>query len=162
VKAAINASPLIFLAKLEMLDCLRLYENVYTTNLVIGEIERGLQKGYQEALSIKRLTDEGFIVVKKIKSKKEGFGLHPGELSTIELAKKMKVKELIVNDRKTTQAAKYFGLKVISTPYLLLLNLKAKVIDYDEFTDAIDGLIGFGYFIPPNLYVRILEKAKEL
>ena len=162
MKAAINASPLIFLAKLERLDCLRLYENVYTTNLVMEEIERGLEKGYQKALSIKKLTDEGFIVVKKTKSKKKGFGLHSGELSVIELAKKMKVKELIVDDRKAIQVAKYFGLKVVSTPFLLLLNLKAKSIDYPEFEDAIDGLIGFGYFISPNLYVKILEKVKEL
>ncbi len=161
MKAAINASLLIFLAKLEMMDCLRLYENVYTTNLVMEEIERGLEKGYQEALSIKKLTDERFIVVKKIKSKKEGFGLHPGELPVINLAKKLKIKELIVDDRKAIQVAKYFGLHVVSTPFLLLKNLKAKSIDYHEFEDAIDGLIGFGYFISPNLYVKILEKAKE-
>jgi predicted nucleic acid-binding protein len=160
--AAINASPLIFLAKLEMLDCLRLYKNVYTTSLVIEEIERGLNKGYQEALPIRKMIDEKFILVKKIKSKKEGFGLHPGELSVIDYAKKIKVKELIVDDRKAIQVAKYFGLKVASTPYVLLKNLKAGRIDYDKFEDAIDRLIGFGYFISPNMYVRILNKAKEI
>ena len=153
---------MIFLAKLERMDCLRLYENVFTTNLVIEEIERGLEKGFKEALAVKKLVNEGFIVVKKVKGKKNGFGLHPGELSVIELAKKMKVKEFIVDDRKAIQVAKYFGLQVVSTPFLLLLNLKAKCIDYHEFEDAIDGLIGFGYFISPNLYVKILEKAKEL
>ncbi|MEE9151192.1 MAG: hypothetical protein V3U20_05075 [Thermoplasmata archaeon] len=162
MKAAINASPLIFLAKLEMLDCLRLYENVYTTGLVIEEIEMGLQKGYQEALLIRKLIDPGFIIVKKIKSEKEGFGLHPGELSVNDLAKKLKIKELIMDDRKAISVAKYFGLKVVSSPYLLLKNLKAKRIDYEEFVDAFEGLIGLGYFISPNLYVKILEKAKEL
>lgn len=160
--AAINASPLIFLAKLGMLDCLRLYDNVHTSSLVIEEIERGLNKGYQEALSIRKLIDEKFILVKKVKSKKEGFGLHPGELSVIDLAKKIKVKELIVDDRKAIQVAKYFELKVASTPYVLLKNLKAGRIDYDEFEDAIDRLIGIGYFISPNIYVKILEKAKKL
>ena len=162
MKAAINASPLIFFAKLEMLDCLQLYENVYTTTVVIKEIERGLQRGYQEALSIKKLTDKRFIVVKKIESKKEGFGLHPGELSVIELAKKMRVKEIIVDDKMAIHVAKYFGLKVVSTPYLLLKNLKVKRIEYEEFIDVMDKLIGLGYFISPNLYVKILEKAKEL
>ena len=42
MKAVINTSPLIFLSKLEMLDCLRIYDNVYTTNIVIEEIEKGL------------------------------------------------------------------------------------------------------------------------
>jgi predicted nucleic acid-binding protein len=159
--AAINASPLIFLAKLEMLDCLRLYESVYTTNLVIEEIDRGLNKGYQEALSVRKMIDEKFIIVKKTKSKKEGFGLHPGELSVIDLAKRIKVKELIVDDRKAIQVAKYFELDVASTPFVLLKNLKAGRIDYDEFEYTIDRLIGFGYFISPNMYVRILNTAKE-
>ncbi len=162
MKAVINASPLIFLAKLDMLDCLRLYKNVYTTNIVIEEIESGLTKGYSEALSIRKLTDSGFIVVKRPKGKKKGFGLHPGELSVINLAKDMKIKELIVDDRKAISVAKYFDLKVVSTPYLLLKNLKMKRIDYEEFVDAFDGLVGFGYFISPNLYVKILEIAREL
>lgn len=162
MKAAINTSPLIFLAKLKMLDCLRLYEKLYTTKLVIEEIERGFKKGYQEALSISKLVNERFIVVKKVEGKKEGFGLHPGELSVIELAKKMKVKELIVDDKSAIYVAKYFGLKVISTPYLLLINLKAGRVDLEEFEEAMDKLIGFGYFISPNLYVKILKKAREL
>jgi predicted nucleic acid-binding protein len=162
MKAAVNASPLIFLAKLDMLDCLRVYEEIYTTKQVIAEIERGLNKGFQEALSIKKLVDEGFIVVKNVKSKKEGFGLHPGELSVIEMAKKMKLLELIVDDKTAIHVAKYFGLKVVSTPFLLLKNLKAQKIEYEEFVDAMDGLIGFGYYISPNLYVKILKKAEEL
>ena len=162
MKAVINASPLIFLTKLDMLDCLKLYNNVFTTSHVIQEIERGLNKGYQEALQIKKLIDEDFIIVKKVESKKEGFGLHQGELSVIELAKKLKVKEFIVDDRKAIQVAKYFGLKVISTPYLFLRNLKAGRIDYEEFVDGFEALIGYGYFISPDLYVKIIEKAKEL
>ncbi len=162
MKAAINTSPLIFLAKLKMLDCLRLYEKLYTTKLVIEEIEKGLNKGYQEALSIRKLVNEGFIDVKNVKSTKEGFGLHPGELSVIELSKKMKVEEFIVDDKSAIHVAKFFGLNVISTPYLMLKNLKAGRIDLKEFEDAIDRLIGAGYFISPNLYVKILKKAREL
>lgn len=162
MKAAINASPLIFLAKLDMLDCLRFYDKVYTTSLVIKEIEKGFNKGYQEALPIKKMIEEGFIVAKKTKTKKEGFGLHPGELSVIDLAKKMKIKEIIVDDRKAISVAKYFGLKVVSTPFLFLRNLKAGRIDYRKFENAFEGLMGFGYFISPDLYVKILEKAREL
>ena len=162
MKTVINASPLIFLAKLDMLDCLRLYDNIYTTEIIIKEIEKGLEKGFQEALSVRKLVEEGFVVVKKITSKKKGFGLHPGELSLIELAKMMGVAEIIVDDRSAIHVAKYFGLKVVSTPYLLLRNLKDGHIDLEEFQDAMDRLIGFGYFISPNLYVKILNKAKEL
>ena len=162
MKAVINASPMIFLAKLDMLDCLGFYDKIFTTSQVIEELEKGLNKGYQEALPIKKLIEEGFIVVKKTKTKKGGFGLHPGELSVIDLAKKMKVKEIIVDDRKAISVAKYFGLKVVSTTFLFLRNLKAGRIDYSEFENAFEGLMGFGYFISPDLYVKIVKKAKEL
>ncbi|UCE75176.1 MAG: hypothetical protein JSV56_05595 [Methanomassiliicoccales archaeon] len=161
MKAAINASPFIFLAKLERLDCLRLYEKIFTSNLVIQEIEKGLNKGHQEALWVQKLINEKFIVSKKTKKKKEGFGLHPGELSVIDLAKEMKIKNIIVDDRKAIQVAKYFGLKVVSTPFLFLRNLKMGRIEYEEFMDAFEGRIGLGYFISPDLYVKILEKARE-
>lgn len=162
MKAVINASPLIYLAKLERLDCLKLYKNIFTTDIVIKEIERGLEKGFQEALLIEKLVDEGFVAIKKVKTKKAEFGLHPGELSVIELAKKVKLKEIIVDDRSAIHVAKYFGLKVVSTPFLLLRNLKQENIDLDEFQDAMDRLIGFGYFISPNLYIKILKMAEKL
>jgi predicted nucleic acid-binding protein len=162
MKAAINASPLIFLAKLDMLSCLRIYENIYTTQLVLEEIEKGMDKGFTEVLSIKKLINKKFILVKKFKGKKGGLNLHPGELSVIELAKKIAVDELIVDDKNAISAAKYFGLKVVSTPYLLLKNLMIKRIDLDTFKIAMNRLIDFGYYISPNLYVKLLEKADDL
>jgi len=162
MKAAINASPLIFLTKLDMLGCLRIYETIYTTQLVLEEIEKGMNKGFIEALSIKKLINKKFIQLKKLGGKKVSLNLHPGELSVIELAKKIKVDELIVDDKSAISAAKYFGLKVVSTPYLLLKNLMVKRIDLDTFKIAMNRLIDFGYYISPNLYVRLLEKAEEL
>jgi len=161
-EAVINTSPLIFLSKLDMLDALKIYKKIYTTTVVMDEIEQGINKGYNEALMIKKLVKKDFIVVKRVKAKAGEYGLHPGENTVITLAKKIKVKEIIVDDRGAIRVAKYFGFGVVSTPFLLLKNLKAKNIDYVEFEDAMDTLIGAGYFISPNLYVKIFEKAKQL
>jgi predicted nucleic acid-binding protein len=127
----------------------------------MDEVEKGLEQGYQEVLLIRKFVEEGLIVIRRAKNHKKTFGLHPGELSVIQLAKKMKIKELIVDDRKAISVAKYFGLKVVSTPYLLLKSLKAKKITYEEFKDSFEGLIGLGYFISPDLYIRILERARD-
>lgn len=162
MKAAVNASPLIFLSKLGMLDSLRLYEKIYTTQVVINEIERGMDRGYQEALSVRKLVDERLIIMEKTKVQKEGFGLHPGELSVIEMAKKKRIKDIILDDRNAIKVAKYFGLKVTITPFLLLKNLNLGNIELDEFKDAMERLIGFGYFISPNLYIEILKTAERL
>jgi predicted nucleic acid-binding protein len=160
MNAVINASPLIFLSKLDMLDCLKIYNKVYTTNLVIQEIELGLEKGYPEALLIKKLVEENFLIVKDKISKENEFGLHPGELSIIELAREMKIENIIVDDKTAINASKYFGLKVTSTPFLLLKNLKKGNIKLIDFRNAMDKLVMFGYFISPNLYMKILDKAE--
>jgi predicted nucleic acid-binding protein len=162
MRAAVNASPLIFLSKLGMLDCLRLYERIYTTQIVIDEIKRGMDRGYQESLSVQKLVNEGFIIIGSTSKPKEGFGLDPGELSVIEMAKYKKIKEILLDDRSANKVAKYFGLKVVSTPFLLLKNLKLGIIELDEFKDAMERLIGFGYFISPNLYIDILKTAESL
>ena len=108
------------------------------------------------------MVDQDFIIVKIKKLKENEFGLHPGELSIIELARELKIQDIIVDDKTAIQASKYFGLKVISTPFLLLKNLKYGKIDLQEFKDAMDRLITFGYFISPNLYMKILDKAEKL
>jgi predicted nucleic acid-binding protein len=162
MNAVINASPLIFLSKLDMLECLKLFDNVFTTNIVLQEIELGLENGYPEALLVKKLVEEKFLIVKDKKPKENEFGLHPGELSIIELAREMNIENIIVDDKTAIQASKYFGLKVTSTPYLLLKNLKSGNINLIDFRIAMDRLISFGYFISPNLYMKIMEKAETL
>jgi len=161
MNAVINASPLIFLSKLDMLECLKIFDMVYTTNIVIHEIEVGLEKGYPEALLVKKLVADEFLIVKDKKPKENELGLHPGELSIIELARELKIENIIVDDKTAIQASKYFGLKVTSTPFLLLKNLKNGKIELIDFRIAMDRLISFGYFISPNLYMKIIEKAES-
>jgi hypothetical protein len=46
---------------------------------------------------------------------------------------------------------------VVSTPFLLLKNLEAGKISKEDFPETIDRLMGFGYFLSPGLYVKILK-----
>jgi len=167
MKATINTSPLIFLAKLGMLDCLRIYENVYTTSIVIEEVEMGLRQGFEEAIMIRKLVEEGFLVVKeesqntKIKGLST-FGLHTGELSMLKMAGDMKPDLVIVDDRVGIKAAKYLGFNVVSTPFLLLKNLEAGKISKQDFPETLEKLMGLGYFLSPGLYVKILKNAEDL
>jgi predicted nucleic acid-binding protein len=162
MKVAINASPLIFLGKLDRLDCLTLFNKVYTTNTVLSEINKGIGKGYNDALLINKAVEDGLISIETIRTRKTIPGLHPGELSVIELAKKKKLDAVIIDDRAAIKAAKYFGLNVMSTPYLFLLNVKEGKMDKKEFKETMARLIGLGYFISPDLYVRILDVCDKL
>ena len=52
----VNASPLIFLSKLNKLDILgELFEDVFTTDEVAVEVLAGLEYGYSDALVVKSL-----------------------------------------------------------------------------------------------------------
>jgi len=161
MKAVINTSPLIFLSKLDMLNCLEIYDNIYTTNIVIEEIEQGSQKGYQEALLVMKLVEDGLIILKESKVLEGRYGLHPGEFSVIELARDMNIEIIIVDDGRVIKTAKYFGLNVISTPYLLVKNLKVGEISKEVYKDKMAGLLNFGYYISPKLYMKLLQIADD-
>jgi len=161
MKAVVNASPLIFLSKLDALHCLEVYDNVYTTDIVMEEVKRGLEKGYQDSLMVLKLIKDGSLVLKESPNAKEMFGLHPGETSVIELAIDLKIDTIIVDDGHAIKTAKYFGLKVVSTPYLLLKNLKSGKMNRETFVDKMNALLECGYYISPNLYMKVIKVADE-
>ena len=159
----VNASPLIFLAKLDYLEALGIFNKVYMADIVIEEIRAGLEKGYPDAIRVTNMVETGKLTVMvgeepKIPVK----GLHPGEASVIQLARKLGIKDVIIDDRHAIAAAKYFGLRPASTPYLLLLNVKNGKLGKKRFRSLMDGLMGQGYYISPRLYLRIMEVAGAL
>ena len=167
MKAAINASPMIFLARLDMLHLLNvIYEEVYSTPEVLAEVLGGIKAGYENAISVKKFVDEGKIHELKTKAHLERYeallGLHKGEISVLLAARELKIDYVIVDDKRAIKAAKYFGLKPISTPFVLLEALKRKKLNFSRFKECMGKLIDFGYYVSPKLYMRIVERAEEL
>ena len=167
MKAAINASPMIFLAKLDMLHLLNvIYEEVYSTPEVIAEVLGGIEIGYGDAISVKKFVDEGKIHELKTKARLEKYeallGLHKGEISVLLAARELKIDHVIVDDKRAIGAAKYFGLKPISAPFVLLEALRRKKLTFSRFKECMGKLIDFGYHISPRLYMQIIECAEEL
>lgn len=162
MKAVINTSPLIFLAQIDRLEVLRMFNPVLTSAVVMAEVEAGLSKGYQDTLKVRKMVEEGKLRVTRSTAKKSIQGLHPGEASVIALAKKENADIIIVDDRAAIKVAKYLGLNVASTPYLLLKALKEKRISKTEFKASMTKLISVGYFISPDLYLRIMKIAEGM
>jgi len=166
MKAVINASPLIFLAKLGKLQLLsKLFEDVYVPEQVLNEVLRGLEGGFKDALQIKDQVEKGKIKKVEVRTQNEKFktlGLHLGELAVLSYAKEKDISNVIVDDYSAIKAAKYFGLRPISTPFILLRALKEKDISYADFKDSLDELMDQKYRISPKLYMKILEKARDI
>ncbi|MFQ5839059.1 MAG: hypothetical protein ACE5HJ_09825 [Thermoplasmata archaeon] len=162
MRAAINASPLIFLARLDQLRLLQAYEEVLTTPEVVGKVLMEPLENYPESLRIKGALEVGFIkVVPAERSLERDFGLGSGELSVLVLARQERLEEVIVDDRAAIAVAKYLGLRVVSTPFLLLRERLSGRISIEEFERSLDGLLRANYYISPRLLEKIRRKASE-
>jgi len=161
--AVVNASPLIFLAKLERLDALRVFERVLTTPVVVAEVELGLEQGYREALSVQRAIDEGAIVVRRAPELTlPPPRLDPGELSVISLARRTPGSTVVIDDLPAIRAAKHLGLRVRSTPFVLLDNLHEGKMDATEFRGMLERLVGLDYYLSASLLLFLMEAAQRL
>jgi len=164
MKTAVNASPLIFLARLNMLHLLDMYGEVYSTHEVLSEVSGGVGAGYQDALLVEKFINEGKIRKVKTKAHLEKYeallGLHKGEISVLLVARELKLDSVIVDDKRAIKAAKYFGLKPVSTPFVLLEALRRGKLTLPRFKECMSKLIEFGYRISPKLYTNILGRAE--
>lgn len=157
MKAVVNASPLIFLAKLEQLQVLP--HPSATTPEVMEEIGRGRALGGVDVYGIEALAKAGGLVVRRASARPLPLetGLHAGEASVLRLALDLGVPEVILDDGNAIRAAKLLGLAPISTPFLLLHARREGRISAPLFRALLERLLEHRYYIAAPLYQRLLE-----
>jgi len=161
VKAVIDASPLIFLTKLERLDVLRQYEAIFAPPEVITELERGREAGHPEALEIRSRLDCGTIKIRKGGKIRSEWNLHQGEAAVIALAAKVRADEVIMDDRAAIAVARYLGLRPVSVPFLLLRERRSGRMSRELFDTTLRRLLAAGYYLSPELHQRLVEAGSE-
>lgn len=161
--AVVNASPLIFLAKLGRLGALELFDPVVTTPQTLREVTAGLGLGYGDALAVQAAVDAHRISVRRApRLRPAPLGLDPGELSVIALAYRLPGATAVLDDLAAIKAARNLGIRARSTAFLLLDNVAARRLAVDEFRDLLDGLLREGYFLAPKLYLRLVEDSARV
>jgi predicted nucleic acid-binding protein len=160
--AVVNASPLIFMAKLGTLDALGIFRPILTTPQVLAEVEAGMGKGYREALAVRRLIDARTIEVREpppLRLPPPVLG--PGELSVIALAGAVSGATAVIDDGDAIRAAKHLGLPIRSTPFVLLDNVALGRIELGQFRALLDKLLALDYHISTALFLDLVAMGEK-
>jgi len=160
MKIISNASPLIFLAKINRLDLLADYE-LTIPKQVYEDIIKGEETGKEDSQKIKTLAERSIIKVEEVEIDKEleKQNLGNGEKAAISLAIGKKTSSILLDERKARKIAKFYKLKPRGIIGLLVEAYKNNKINKKELNELIKKLIEEGYRINEIL---ILELLKEL
>lgn len=172
MKAVANASPLIYLAKVDALYLLySLYGEIIIPKEVYKEaVVRGLEKGFEDAAKVEEAVRKGKLTIKEAPASivenilNVASGLDRGEAEVLALALHIGRCHVIVDDKLARQVARSLGLKPHGTLYLIASAARRQIIPVDEALKLLDDLVQSGFRISAKLYLnarRTLEVLKS-
>ena len=159
-----NATPLIYLAKAGRLDLLRkVFGEVFIPEEVkIEAVDRGKLLGEKDAYIVEKALEEGWLKVLETESAKVPIRLDKGEEAALSLAKKIKSKEVLLEEVSARSAARLMDLVPRGTVFVLLKALEKKEIDLDDFLEVLDQLISQGFRLKEEVYLEALKEARKI
>jgi len=167
----INASPLIYLAKINRLDLLT---KVFDTIQIAPEVKRecidaGKRKNYPDAYRIEKFLLEGRIRVHSLS--KEAlvraeelanlFKIDIGEAQSIILAKEKKEAQILVDQTHAREAAKFMEIRPRGTLNIILTLVEHSLISTEEAIHLVNALIESNFYISVKIYQKFLEFLKQ-
>ncbi|MBS7251915.1 MAG: hypothetical protein KIH08_15190 [Candidatus Freyarchaeota archaeon] len=167
-----NAGPLIILAQMSKLHLLKkLFECV----LIIPEVKRevvneGVKLGHSDALIVKKVIDEGWIIVKSVTKEglstarriAKGENISKSDAETLMLAIENKMRNILVDEKILSDLAKMHGLIVWNTWTILLEALRRGFIEIHDVESAIKDLGERRHKLKAKQAAEILEAAKRI
>ncbi len=167
--AVINASPLIYLSKLGIIEILpQLFTRIITTRTVKQEVLQEktapelviLSEVFSSWLEVKRADEK---IVKKLTE----LQIHKGEAEVIAIGRELLAKEkstvVIIDDLLAREIATSLGLTVTGTIGVLLKATKEKVIARKECQTLLEQLITTTTFrLSARVYAKILKEIEGL
>lgn len=156
--AAVDTSPLIFLAQLGRLELTTILGEVVVPEQVILEIEEGERRDPDSVAAVRECVRRGILSVRKVDVPPDFFPrLGTGERAALRLATGLPGRAILADEKKARSAAKALGIQFTSTPFLLARAVEVHRIDKEAFRREMDRLVRLRYFISPHLYRDLLE-----
>ena len=160
-----DATPLIYLAKIEKISLLKsLYNTIIISPEIKNEIvDEGKRLKEKDAFLIEKEIKDGFIEVIKVSNYiKPVFKIDKGELSILSLAKELSIKDVLIDEKLARIAAKVEGLTPRGTLFVILKNLKLKLINFDDFLRILNSLLEAGFRLKEEVYLKAIEEARKI
>jgi predicted nucleic acid-binding protein len=155
-----NASPLIFLAKIDKLFLLDAYE-LHIPAQVATEILKGAKRKKTDAATINDYLRRRNITPEKVSLLKDlPHSLGSGERSVISLAIKEKIKRVLIDEAKARTIARFKGLLPKGTLGVLWDAYKSGAINRDAIESLTFDLIQNGYRVKEDVMVAFLKKLR--
>ncbi len=155
-----NASPLIFLAKIDKLSLLDAYELRIPVQ-VEAEVLKGAKRKKQDAEKIADYLHAGNITPEKVSLLKDlPHSLGAGERAVISLAVKEKITKVLIDEAKARTVARFNGLAPKGTLGVLWDAYKSGLIGRDALESLTFDLIQNGYRIKEDIIIEFLKKLK--
>ncbi len=145
-----DASPLILLGKISLLEKLLGLSKIVVPGKVYREIITGKEKSRFDAFLIDKLVQDNKIKVENVDKETyeqiwKLFGLWAGEAEVLGLALKTK-RTLITDDRKCMNASRAAGIKFITSLDVVMVLYEKKHIDKKKALQALDKLEEYGWY----------------
>lgn len=158
-----NATPLIYLAKIRKVGLLKtVFGSVFIPEEVkIEVVDRGKELGERDAYVVEKAIKDGWLEVSRAELLEVPIRLEPGEAAVLSLAKKLGVREVLIDEVSARTAAKLMGLTPRGTIYVLLKTLEKKEMDLDEFLTALKELIKRGFRLKEEVYLEAVRRARK-
>jgi len=159
-----NASPLIYLAKVGRMGLLRkAFGEVFIPDEVKVEVvDRGKELGEGDAYAIERAINEGWLKVSSAEPMEIPIRLESGEAAVLSLAKKLGLREVLVDEVSARTAARLLDLTPRGTVFVLLRALERREVDLNEFLDLLSKMIRQGFRLKEEVYVEVVREARRI
>ena len=158
--AIVDASPLLFLARLNRLELLKICaDKVYIPNAVLEEIDK---KQDEATGSIRDILSTWLIECTIVNQDFRNLllGLGAGEIDVMVQAYEQKAHWVVLDDQDARRTARRLGFKPIGTIGLLLVGKKQGIVN--SVKNDIEQLVEYGFWISDNLRKEALREAGEI
>ncbi len=168
MRAVVDSTPLIYLAKIGRLELLRTYSDVFIPRAGHEEtVVKGLEKRFPDAKLIQREMEKGTIKLQELSAHQQREArelmkfaeIEAGEAEAIVLAKNLR-SDMLLDDLVAQGVAKALNLKPLWTTSFVLKLFAEKKLPKKEARKIIEELVGAGYRIGEDVLIELFRKLE--